>query len=124
MNLDLLRKSLIATWLLTAVFSVIEWHGQSHAMLEAAGMGSPFWRDAWILLGAAFDAVVGLALWLRPGRLSYRVALIGMVAMTVIATVLLPSLWLNPLGPLLKNLPIAAALLTLDRALTRTPTTS
>ncbi len=116
MNLDFLRKSLTATWLLTGVFSVIEWHGQSQAILAAAGVASPFWRDVWILLGAAFDLMAGFALWFRPGRLSYRMALIGMAAMTVIATLLLPNLWLNPLGPLLKNLPIAAALLTLDRA--------
>jgi hypothetical protein len=30
--------------------------------------------------------------------------------MTITATVLLPALWLHPLGPLSKNLPIAAAL--------------
>lgn len=35
--------------------------------------------------------------------------------MTLTATVLLPQLWLDPLGSLLKNLPIAAMLLTLLR---------
>jgi hypothetical protein len=33
-----------------------------------------------------------------------------MTAMTVIGTALQPTLWLHPLGPLLKNLPIAAML--------------
>ncbi len=33
-----------------------------------------------------------------------------MSAMTLAATVLQPGLWLHPLGPLLKNLPIAALL--------------
>ena len=33
-----------------------------------------------------------------------------MLVMTALASVLDPSLWLHPLGPLTKNVPIAAAL--------------
>lgn len=53
---------------------------------------------------------LGLALLLRPGRAIYLSALLLMTAMTVIGTALQPTLWLHPLGPLLKNLPIAAML--------------
>jgi len=42
-----------------------------------------------------------------------------MLLMTLATTVLLPTLWLHPLGPLLKNLPIAALLW----ALAQTPST-
>lgn len=35
-------------------------------------------------------------------------ALLSMLLMSAIATLLLPSLWLHPLGPLLKNIPLAA----------------
>ena len=35
--------------------------------------------------------------------------------MTIVTTALLPAMWLHPLGPLLKNLPIAAALVVLRR---------
>ena len=38
--------------------------------------------------------------------------------LTLVTTALLPTLWLDPLGPLSKNLPILAALLGLRR---RTP---
>ena len=74
--------------------------------------GRPFWS------GAACSPTWpwGLALWLLPGRKSYLTALLLMAAMTVLATVLQPTLWLHPLGPLLKNLPIAAMLLHLMSA--------
>jgi hypothetical protein len=52
---------------------------------------------------------------LRPSRRVYGLALALMLCMTAIATVLDPSLWLHPLGPLTKNLPIAAILWVLIR---------
>ena len=67
------------------------------------------------------DLVLGLWLWLRPGRTVYRLALAVMLLMTGVATAIDPSLWLHPLGPLTKNLPIAALLLVLAR--TATPQT-
>ena len=38
-----------------------------------------------------------------------------MLLMTGVATAIDPSLWLHPLGPLTKNVPIAALLLVLAR---------
>ena len=43
-----------------------------------------------------------------------------MVLMTLLATAIDPGGWLHPLGPLSKNLPIAAALLVLWRQDPRT----
>lgn len=107
----LLRASLVAVWLFTAVASIVELNGQSREVLAAAGITSPPWLVQLLIVGgAAADLLVGLALWLRPGRASYAAALALMLAMTLVATVLQPTLWLHPLGPLLKNLPIAALL--------------
>ena len=53
------------------------------------------------------------------GRTSYFAALALMTAMTLVATVLQPALWLHPLGPLLKNLPMAALLWHLLRGTTK-----
>ncbi|MGJ7543195.1 DoxX-like family protein [Variovorax sp. LT1R16] len=105
-----LRFSLVFVWLATAVASVWELNGQSTALLVAAGLDDPALRRGLILGGAAVDAVLGLLLWLRPTRAVYLAALAAMLGMTVVATALLPALWLHPLGPLTKNLPIAAAL--------------
>ena len=107
---NLLRYSLVVIWLWTGVVSLVEWHGESTALLQAGGIASPQWQ-AWLIGGgAALDIALGLWLLLRPGRWVYAAALAGMVAMTITATALLPALWLHPLGPLSKNLPIAAAL--------------
>ncbi|SFO59036.1 DoxX-like family protein [Variovorax sp. PDC80] len=107
----LLRLSLVAVWLVTAVVSIVELDGQSRRVLAEAGIASPPWLVQLLIVGgAAADLLVGLALWWRPGRASYLAALGLLLLMTAVATGLQPALWLHPLGPLLKNLPIAALL--------------
>jgi DoxX-like family len=106
----LLRASLVLVWLLTAVVSVWELQGQSMALLRAAGMVHEPSMQMLVWLGSGLDLAMGLALWCWPRRWVYGLALGAMLGMTVVATVLLPSLWLHPLGPLLKNIPIAALL--------------
>ena len=114
----LLRYSLVAVWLATALVSVWELHGQSGALLVGLPTAwtqgpAPWLPTAIILAGAAADAVLGLWLALRPGRGAYWAALLLMAAMTLLATAIHPAWWLHPLGPLTKNLPIAAILLVL-----------
>lgn len=108
-----LHASVCAVWLLTALISLWEARspsGQSYALLRAAGLHSPGWMGAFIAGGALLDAAVGLWLWRRPGPASAWAALALMAVFTAVATALQPTLWLHPLGPLLKNLPLAAAL--------------
>ncbi|MFN4121110.1 DoxX-like family protein [Acidovorax sp.] len=112
----LLRTSLVAVWLGTAVVSAITHRTQGEALLRQAGLTDDGWIQALIWGGAAADLLVGLALWRWPGRHSAWAALGLMGVMTLTATVLLPHLWLDPLGSLLKNLPIAAILVVLARA--------
>jgi hypothetical protein len=115
----LLRLSLVAVWLFTAFASVVELNGQSRQVLAAAGIASPPWLVQLLIVGgAAADLVIGLALWWRPGRTSYLAAFGLLLLMTAVATFLQPTLWLHPLGPLLKNLPIAALLWHLYRRTT------
>jgi hypothetical protein len=110
-----LRLSIVAVWLATAVVSVRELEGQSASLLLAAGVQDPALVRLLVLSGAGADAALGLALLLRPARWSYLAALAVMALMTAVATALEPGLWLHPLGPLTKNLPIAAILLILAR---------
>ena len=105
-----LRLSLVAVWLWTALVSVLEINGQSLRLLQAGGLPSVAWAQAIVLAGAGLDALLGLALWRWPGRTAYAAAGAAVLLMTAIATLLLPALWLHPLGPLNKNLPILAAL--------------
>ena len=108
-----LRASLAAVWLATAVVSAVEVEGQAAALLKQAGWSDPFWIRGVILAGAGVDLLIGLGLAWRPGRAVYLGALAMMGIMTIAATVLLPSLWLHPLGPLTKNVPLVAILWTL-----------
>lgn len=109
-DVKLLRYCLVFVWLATSLVSVIEWHGQSAELLRAAGMQQPALMDTLILGGAVVDALLGLALWLKPSRRVYLMALFMMVAMTMLASLLRPDLWLHPLGPLTKNVALAGLL--------------
>lgn len=120
----LLRWSLIFVWLATAIVSVVELNGQSRALLVSlpSAWSTPAQAHILILAGAAADAAIGLWLAWRPGRAAYLAALLLMGAMTLLATFIDPSWWLHPLGPLTKNLPIAAILLILlQDARTKSP---
>ncbi|MGC1173714.1 DoxX-like family protein [Polaromonas sp.] len=113
---QLLRQSIVFVWLATAIVSVWELQGQSAQLLLAAGVQDASLARWLILAGAGVDAALGLAMLLWPARLTYLAALTVMALMTLVATGLDPSLWLHPLGPLTKNLPIAAVLLVLAKA--------
>jgi hypothetical protein len=110
-----LRYSLVFVWLATALVSVHEVHGQSRALLVTSGVTDMRVADALVWAGAAVDAVLGLLLLVWPVRRVYGLALLVMLGMTVVATVLQPVLWLHPLGPLTKNVPIGVVLWILMR---------
>ena len=112
---QLLRLSLVFVWLWTAVVSVWELHGQSRALLVAGGVADADVANALVLAGAVLDAILGLWLWLRPTRPAYLSALASMVVMSLVATALRPDLWMHPLGPLSKNIPMAVVLWVLLR---------
>jgi len=109
-DLKLMHAALVITWLGTTLVSALEWNGQSRTVLEQAGFTDRGVNNALIGLGIALDLAVGLALWLKPVRWVYLGALLAMAALTLTGTLIQPRLWLDPLGPLLKNLPIAAML--------------
>lgn len=103
------RASLIAVWIGTAVVSALTAHSQGPALLRAGGV--PEALHPWLIgAGTVTDLLLGLWMWFAPGRVVYSTALAVTAVMTVVATLINPSLWLHPLGPLLKNLPIAAML--------------
>jgi hypothetical protein len=114
-SLGVLRAGLVFVWLATAFVSVVELDGQSSELLTQAGWTNPLAIRAVILVGAGIDLALGLGMALRPGRGIYRTALVMTGLMTVAGTVVVPMLWLHPLGPLTKNIPLAACLWVLLR---------
>ncbi|KAF1688019.1 epimerase [Pseudoxanthomonas broegbernensis] len=114
-DVKLLRMGVVFVWLATAVVSLWELNGQSMELLARAGITDHRVATALIVLGAGADFLIGIAMAVWPSRRVYLTALLLMLAMTMVASVLDPSLWLHPLGPLTKNVPIAAALWILIR---------
>lgn len=111
-----LRLSLVFVWLCTALVSFLELNGRSVELLQGTALEGSRFIPALIWSGIMVDVTLGVALCLRPSRRIYLAALGVMLLMTVVATVLSPGLWLEPLGPLTKNVPIAAILLVLARS--------
>ena len=105
-----LRLSIVFVWLWTAFVSMWEFHGTSADLLAAIDAYPAWIKASLIASGALTDLLLGLWLWRRPSCTAYAWAGALMVVMTALATLLSPELWLHPLGPLSKNLPIAAAL--------------
>jgi hypothetical protein len=104
------RFSLIAVWLLTALVSVMDVNGISHQLLQANALIPARWH-LWIIWGgAAVDLLLGLLMAFKHSRLIYLSALLMTVLMTIVASCVDPALWLHPLGPISKNLPIIALL--------------
>ncbi len=112
---DLLRLSLVFVWLYTALASFLELEGRSAELFLGTVMEGSRFIPVLIWGGVAVDVALGVAMYLRPARLIYLLALMFMLLMTLVATMLAPALWLEPLGPLTKNVPIAAILLVLAR---------
>ncbi len=107
---------LAAIWLATALASAWTANTVGLDLLTAQPGLPPSWHPWLIWGGAALDLVLGLAMWLRPGRVVWAVALAATLGMTAVATWIDPTLWWHPLGPLTKNLPIIALLWALQRA--------
>jgi hypothetical protein len=90
-------------------------------MLELRGWAVLLVSRLSIGIGTAFGALAAACIldlviaalvvrrW-RPRRLAL-VQVVAIAAYTAVATILWPSLWLEPLGPLFKNVPILAAAL-------------
>jgi hypothetical protein len=109
----LLRFALAFLWLISGLTGMLELRGWAVLLASQTALG---FGAALLVLGIAcvIDVAIGLLVlrrW-RPRVLAgMQLALIA--AYSAVATVLWPSLWLEPLGPLFKNVPIAAAALAL-----------
>ncbi|MBA4143794.1 MAG: SDR family oxidoreductase [Nitrosospira sp.] len=109
-----LRMSIAAVWLVAGVVSMgIYPVEESYVLLAGVGITGVLAPVA-LYGAAAVDIAFGLGtLFLRHRRLLWiaQAALIGIYTVTI--TFFLPEFWLHPFGPLIKNLPILAAILLL-----------
>lgn len=106
----LLRTMLVLLWLGSAIAGVLA-PVASYGAVDAAlaGLGLP--SRPLTLAFSAVDLLIAAALlacW-RP-RLLAAIQLIVVGGYTILLAALVPALWLDPFGALLKNLPILAAI--------------
>ena len=103
-------------WFIAGIVSLGPYPVQdSLALLRSIGV-SPALAPLLLFGSAALDLLLGLLTLLprRPrGLWSAQIALV--LVYTLIITVELPHLWLEPFGPIAKNLPILALLLLLQQ---------
>lgn len=109
--LPLLRWSLALVWIVTALLS-FGLYPVAESLALLARVGVPAAWAPLLLYGAAFlDLGLGLGTLLLRRRRGLWWAQIGLIlGYTAIITWRLPEFWLHPFGPVLKNLPLLAAL--------------
>jgi uncharacterized protein YbjT (DUF2867 family) len=97
---------LVAFWIISGLVAVGPGWSDAHAVLAKASVNSP---TAMLITagGAILDIVLGIGVAIRS---SARMALIGMLVVCglylLLGTMLAPALWLDPLGRLVKIVPI------------------
>lgn len=109
--LPLLRLSIAAVWIATALVS-FGWYPVELSYDLLARTGIPATLQPMMLYGAAtFDLALGLGIVLLPKRRWLWLAQLGLIAFyTVVIAIKLPEFLLHPYGPLTKNLPMLAAI--------------
>jgi nucleoside-diphosphate-sugar epimerase len=107
-----LRLSLAGLWIATGLLSFGLYPiDRSRALIGALGLHGPA-GDTLLFGGAGLDLLLGLLLLVRWRPVAVCGAMLAsMAAFSAIAVLLPADYWLHPFTPLLKNLPIAAALL-------------
>lgn len=94
-------------WLMTGIVSVTAGYGHAVRLMEMTA-AAPI-AELSVIAGAVTDVVVGLLiLFRRTSRLGLMAAFAVSIFYLVAGTLLLPALWADPLGPMMKILPILA----------------
>lgn len=105
----ILKFTLVVMWLASAFLGFAHGAQATHELVQSFGL--PQTLETPLRMGSSFlDLVV--AAWLlldRQARWSTLAQLTVIAGYTIIIGYALPHLWLDPLGPLLKNLPILLA---------------
>jgi uncharacterized protein YbjT (DUF2867 family) len=105
----LLRAAIALLWLASGVIGLLQPAAWLDPLLARLGLGAPF---AWAT--CVMDIAIGVAVLVRwrPALLA-AIQLAVVAGYTVVLSIAVPALWLDPFGPLLKNLPIMAAIVAL-----------
>ena len=109
----LLRLSIAIVWIVTAALSAgIYPVEESLALLARVGLTGAA-APAALYAAATLDLAIGVATLIVRRRWIWTFQLAVILGYTVVITAFLPEQWLHPFGPVLKNLPLLAAILIL-----------
>lgn len=109
--LPMLRYAIAFVWIATAIVSAFFYPAAlSYELLERTGVPPEF--GPLMLYGAsAFDLALGLGILLLAHRRWLWLAQLGLIGFyTVVIAIKLPEFLIHPYGPLIKNLPMLAAI--------------
>ena len=109
--LPLLRWSLALVWIVSGLVSLAV-HPLADSFALLARAGAPMSAAPFVLVAAAtLDILLGLACVLRgPGNRLWLLQIAVIVVYTGVISLRLPEFWLHPYGPVVKNLPMLAAI--------------
>lgn len=111
--LPLLRLAIATMWIVTGIVSLAVYPlADSFALLARTGITGTMATVA-LIGSAALDLALGIATLLAPARALWWCQIALIIGYTAIISWWLPEFWAHPYGPVLKNLPILAALLLL-----------
>jgi uncharacterized protein YbjT (DUF2867 family) len=107
----LLKVVLVLLWLVSGLVGFFTGPAIAEAVLAAIGLGSA-WVTPIVWITCLIDlAIAALILFDRRGNRATMIQIAVIAFYTIALTIALPQLWLDPLGSLVKNLPILAAVL-------------
>jgi hypothetical protein len=93
-------------WLASGLISFGPGWNLGMTLMREGGVEDPI-ASLTILAGASADILIGLAVLYRPtSRYGLYAAILISIGYAIIGSILAPRLWREPLGPLLKILPI------------------
>jgi uncharacterized protein YbjT (DUF2867 family) len=109
--LPMLRMSIAAVWIWTGIVSLGLYPlASSYELLARTGITAA-WAPLFLYAAAILDLVFGFAtLSMKRRRLLWLAQIATIVVYTIIISVALPEFWLHPYGPILKNVPLVAAI--------------
>ncbi len=111
--INLARYSLALLWVFTGLTSTFFDYQTGYELLINFGFDGPTTR-ALIYSAAILD--IGLGFWIlsnRKMKLCYVIQIVVIASYTILLTIIEPSYWLHPFGPVSKNLPIIMLILIL-----------
>lgn len=106
-----LRLALALMWIVTGIVSLgLFPTSESYALLQRSDV-PPLLQPVALYGAALLDIVLGVAtLCIRRGHWLWLAQLFLILLYTLVISLKLPEFWLHPYGPILKNLPVAAAI--------------